>query len=478
MSFRTYYRHGAALLFALGGLSSSVHAQKVCGQELIIRNLKTQSPEQYQKIQNKYLEDMDAIALVESGQVQARTNATTPIPVVFHFVITGSQHSTLGRDSGIMRRVVSQLKVLNQDFNRQNPDSTAIPAPFKSRYGNPQIKFARAGARKYPGYDASLPNNAYSIAAGVEVKILSNATTFNADDMGAAAKDPTTGLAAWDPTKYLNIWIVRITSSGAGSILGVTTPPYLNGFNVGGHTVTPNDYGVVMSYGAFGKREFPLQYFFGDADRGRTFTHEIGHFFELIHIWGDDDNADTVTRCSILPGGYDDDLINDTPPQGKRTYCDFPNHLSTNCPTFPLLDKCSPVSPGVMFMNYMDYVVDSAMHMFTVNQATRMNFYLGTESVGLTQHPELLGVDDAKPELGNIAILPNPSSGSVQLDLEQTDGFRGAVVMNMMGQTIKNIIAVPGVKTYNFDLSSAPRGIYLVQCRYDGGTITQKLVLE
>jgi hypothetical protein len=468
MSFRKYSCLSAAFLFALCSSTSPINAQRSCGQEVLFKNLRADNPAQYQKMKDSYQADLEDISVMESGTAQFKTAAASPIPVVFHFVLTTPQYNALGNDTGIKRRVASQLRVLNQDFNRGNADSTAIPAAFKSRYGNPAIKFARAGGVK----------NSYAIAGGIEVKLLASTTTFSADDMCAAAKNPTTGLAAWDPDKYLNVWIVKITNSGAGAILGVTTPPYLVGYTVGGHLITANEKGIAMSYGAFGARDYPIQYFTANADRGRTFTHEMGHYFELIHIWGDDDNSDTVTRCTTYSGGFDDDMVGDTPPQGKRTYCDFPNHASNNCPTFPLLDKCSPNSPGVMYMNYMDYVTDTAMHMFSVGQATRMNYYLTQESSSLTQHPELLGVDDAKAEMGEVALAPNPSNGLVRLNLERAEGFKGAVVVNMMGQTIKNIIAVPGVKSYNFDLSNAPRGIYLVQCHYDGGTVTQKLVLE
>jgi hypothetical protein len=87
---------------------------------------------------------------------------------------------------------------------------------------------------------------------------------------------------------------------------------------------------------------------------GRTLTHEVGHWLFLYHIWGDDGSGCTGS-----------DLISDTPNQAGENY---------NCPTFPVNDNCNTTAAGVMFMNYMDYVNDGCMNMFTTGQATRMEF--------------------------------------------------------------------------------------------------------
>ena len=94
-------------------------------------------------------------------------------------------------------------------------------------------------------------------------------------------------------------------------------------------------------------------------DKGRTVTHEVGHWLNLFHTWGDDNGACTGS-----------DQVNDTPNSGNATY---------GAPTFPLLDNCATVSPGVMFMNYMDYTDDGSMYMFTRGQDVRIqaNFASG-----------------------------------------------------------------------------------------------------
>ena len=84
---------------------------------------------------------------------------------------------------------------------------------------------------------------------------------------------------------------------------------------------------------------------------GRTATHEIGHWLNLFHIWGDDGTACTGR-----------DLVADTPNQGSENF---------GCPAFPHTDNCTSGN-GVMFMNYMDYTDDGCMNMFTAGQKTRM----------------------------------------------------------------------------------------------------------
>ena len=87
-------------------------------------------------------------------------------------------------------------------------------------------------------------------------------------------------------------------------------------------------------------------------DKGRTTTHEVGHWLNLFHIWGDDG-----TGCQ------GSDHCPDTPNQGSENYGE---------PTFPHV-SCHNGPNGDLFMDYMDYVDDKAMFMFTTGQATRMN---------------------------------------------------------------------------------------------------------
>ncbi len=112
----------------------------------------------------------------------------------------------------------------------------------------------------------------------------------------------------------------------------------------------------MIKYNCFGKT--------GTLDptynKGRTATHEIGHWLNLIHIWGDDDNNNGTCTSNECTGT---DNVTDTPNQGEANY---------GCPTFPKTDCCTTTSPGVMYMNFMDYTDDACMNLFTSGQKDRM----------------------------------------------------------------------------------------------------------
>jgi hypothetical protein len=127
-----------------------------------------------------------------------------------------------------------------------------------------------------------------------------------------------------DRDRYLNLWTCNLGSN----LLGYATFP-------GGNASID---GVVIGYQYFGSVGFVSPPF----NKGRTATHEIGHWLWLYHIWGDDNGS-----C----GGSD--LVADTPNQGAEFY---------GCPAYPNLDNCSPNPPGVMSMNYMDYTDDRCIY--------------------------------------------------------------------------------------------------------------------
>jgi hypothetical protein len=142
----------------------------------------------------------------------------------------------------------------------------------------------------------------------------------------------------WDATKYLNLWACNL---GQG-LLGYAQFP-------GGAAATD---GVVISPVYFGRTGTVTSPY----NLGRTGSHEVGHWLNLNHIWGDDNGACTGT-----------DNVADTPNQGAEHY---------GKPIFPQV-SCSNGPNGDMFMNYMDYVDDNAMFMFSTGQSSRMNALLG-----------------------------------------------------------------------------------------------------
>ena len=404
----------------------------------------------------------DGAAADRAAGTARKTAGEVMIPVVFHVVLTQSQFDRIGGTAGIEQRVLSQMEVINEDFNAANADSTGIPAVFRSRFGNAQIRFALAHRKPEGGGYVSTP--------GYEVKIITGTdTVYNVDggtrgstySCSDAKYNTAKGLPAWDPARYLNVWVVRITDYNSEGILGITMPPsYI--VNYGMPTA---EKGVVITYGTLGRRRLATDYYYeAPLDKGRTLTHELGHFFELDHVWGLD------------PGcGTDDDGIADTPPQDDANYF---------CPQFPK-DNCTHTNGGEMFMNYMDYVNDGCMHLFTHDQVQRMQQQIaaGGNSYPLTTHPELTEWPEAVAAVTpgqSLTIAPNPATTQVTVAAgEGWEKLKALSIVDMAGRAVK-AVPLQGMRNgaLNIDLSGLDKGIYMVLCRFEAETISRKLILQ
>jgi hypothetical protein len=252
------------------------------------------------------------------------------VTVVIHVIGSASMQSLVTNAV-----IQSQIDVLNEDYQGKNADSVRIPAAFKPRYGKSKLAFALARTNPFGeptvGINRFTSNKTYTLATLDEAKF-----------------SVTGGIDAWDPTKYLNIWVVEFANA---SVLGSSVFP--------GDPRDLKYHGFVCDYRAFGRG---APHLLKQYTRGRTTTHEIGHFFNLQHIWGDDGGA-----CSGTD--FPNDAANDdTPNQANNT-----NGNPDPFGTAPVVtDNCSPVAPGVMYQNFMDYTDDSALVLFTKGQQVRM----------------------------------------------------------------------------------------------------------
>ncbi|HXU26918.1 MAG TPA: zinc metalloprotease, partial [Bacteroidia bacterium] len=301
----------AALAFFANG-----YAQRVCGTLQHEQWLQQQNPKRAE--QRKAYEQAISAFVKNAAAKQNQNNKTqsiTQIPLVVHMVYSSTA------DSVEDAQIFSQIKILNDDYTRQNADTVNTPAPFKAVAGAPMVQYC--WAQRDPNGNPT---------TGIERR-KSTTTSWGADD--AVKSYATGGLDAWDPSRYFNIWVCNL----GGGLLGYGEFPTSS---------VSNTYGFVAGATCFGDTLLAQ----APYDKGRTATHEIGHCFNLLHIWGDDGTACTG-----------DDQCADTPNQSSENY---------GCPTFPHTDACSPASPGVMYMNYMDYTDDGCMNIFTADQALRM----------------------------------------------------------------------------------------------------------
>jgi PKD repeat protein len=259
------------------------------------------------------------------------------IPVVFHII---HNNSNVGISYNISTaQVLSQLDVLNEDFRRLNLDAANTPAAFLPAAADCEVNFCLAQTDP-SGNPTTGIDRINRITAGFSAPPYLN--TY----IDATIKPAT----IWNTNNYLNIWVVPDYTDNFGNpLLGHATFPSGSGLTgLTGNFGTATTDGVVLWYRACGR--------VGSLDpnynKGRTASHEIGHWLGLRHIWGD-------SNCG-------NDFCADTPTQQTANF---------GCPFFPSV-TCGNGPNGDQFMNYMDYCDDDCLNMFTTNQKTRIQTVL------------------------------------------------------------------------------------------------------
>ncbi len=301
------------------------------------------------------------------GPSTARQGVTV-IPVVVHVV-----YNAVAQNIGAPQ-IQSQIEVLNRDFRKANADLANIPPAFQPLAADARIEFALA---------TKDPNG---VATDGVTHTHTNVVGFTDDDNVKSAG--TGGADAWPADKYLNIWVCQL----AGGLLGYAQFP-------GGPAATD---GVVILHSAFGTNGTAAAPF----NLGRSATHEIGHWLNLRHIWGDDGN-----------GCNGSDFVDDTPNQAGANY---------GTPAFPHV-TCNNGPNGDLYMDYMDYVDDDAMFMFTAGQVDRMQACLDSDRASIgTQKPgpTLKFSDDQHPPTIKFADDHHPPTIKFRDDLPPTLKFR------------------------------------------------------
>lgn len=258
------------------------------------------------------------------GTVSKRVVIT--IPVVVHVVHDGD---AVGVSENISEaQVLSQIAVLNEDFRKLNGDVANTPTEFIGLAADVEVEFCLA--QRDPNND---PTN------GID-RIKGTRFSYSADQLNTEIKP----IYNWPADEYLNIYTIRLGGPQA-SVLGFSSFP--------GQNAAVD--GVAIGYQFFGTTGNIVSPF----NLGRTTTHEVGHWLGLEHVWGANGSG-----C----GGTDN--INDTPNQNEPYY---------GCPNYPRISCGS----NDMFMNYMDYVDDNCMNLFTADQKTRMLAVLNTTRTGI-----------------------------------------------------------------------------------------------
>ena len=279
-------------LAVLALISVPALGQRKCATDQVMKNVFQSDPQAKLRYETtRRLIDQKVDQYLSRTQ-QLRTTAIITIPVVVHIAIS---NPALVTD----QIVQNQIDTLNRYYGAApgGADSLRVYTPFRTAYGRSQIRFCLA--KRTPDGQST---------TGITRR--TTAAKFEAD-----ANHPSSTIPAWNTTKYLNIWVVDFTDNTLGY-------SFLPG------AFAPGDQraGFVVGFRYFGAGG---SYLNSRYNAGKTAVHEIGHYFDLLHPWGDDLNP----NCA--PG----DGFSDTPPTDEPT---------DGCPSGPVPSNCSAATSGVM----------------------------------------------------------------------------------------------------------------------------------
>ena len=361
--------------------NSALKQQQCATMDRLEANFK-QNPT-LRKTFDRQLQTFNKIADARAAKLQNLNNAskeygstaTYIIPIVFHIAVADQ---SLVTDAQIM----AQLDVLNKTYAGTNSDASGLPSYFKPIFGNSKIQFCLA--QRTP--DDEITN-------GID-RITTTKTSFSHADDGVKYS-VSGGTEIWNGDKYFNVWVCAL----ADNLLGYATFP-----NDG----KPNEQGVVIEY-----RSLPGGSL-GNYNGGKTLTHETGHYFNLYHIWGDDDGTCTGT-----------DYVDDTPNQGNST---------SGCYSGIKTDNCTTGGNGILYQDYMDYSYDKCLLLFTSLQDARM------ETALLNYRSSLTASDGCTP----VVLKPLDAQLKTILTPGQricTNNSAPTVILRNMGlQTLSSVI--------------------------------------
>lgn len=323
------------------------------------------------------------------AQESNKTQAVITIPVIVHLVHGGEPVGTYPNLN--QGQIHSQIQVLNEDFGGIGYNSGGYPASAfanwavtkgisansidglgRVKIANCNIQFCLAtkdtlgNVLPEPGIDRRNYNTFTVTSSSVNKNPASYATNPSFKNYMDNTVKPQT---IWNVTKYLNIWVTDVNLAGT-NLLGYATFPFLPSAQASSLSISQGSSGSSTKDGfwcyaqAFGSSAiYPGGVYNSGNDRGRTATHEIGHWVGLRHVWGDNGNCNGTDFC------------NDTPKSMGGT--NSVNGANFGCPQYPLYaGMCNDAGvsnvDGDIFMNFMDYVDDPCKYMFTQDQANRV----------------------------------------------------------------------------------------------------------
>lgn len=432
------------LLFALCIVQLGWAQQRTCGVDEYMAKI-MENPimkQQYMEQQEKF--EVELRRLV-SAQLEARSsqgttaapNATIRIPVAVHYpAVAASSSATL--KTCLRSLAQTQVNILNADYNGTNTDI--------STWAN--------DSQFYPGTNTGMMDVQFIIAtqnhpAGTGLVNGDLAVTFGTDFLNAGVIGCTDGCnqdSTW--AGYMNLVVKNIS----GGILGFSP---LGGSPSQGMTVCidNNAFGKTMTTSPTSCSGYVPS---APYNLGRTLTHELGHFFNLYHTFQACDGSNCATSG---------DRVCDTESTSTAYYnCDPAGSVASNC-----------TGDAQLTMNYMDYVQDNCMYMFTAGQATRMQAYYNSIASQFVQN----ALGNETQLLTQFAIAPNPSKGTFEVQFANQVTNYSLQVFDATGRIIVDEENANNAElVHTIQLPSAQKGVYFVTLRTVEGIATKKVIVE
>lgn len=423
---------------------------EICGYQHELEKLIQKQPN-YLALQNEWYRKANE-AYIESQSTKRKIIADTivyEIPVVFHVIYNTSSQNISDA------LILSQLYELNLDYRKLNPDTSRIRSIFKPLAADIKIRFKLAD--KDPNGN---PTNGIN-------RVNTSNSTFATNIYGSYSEDMKStnngGQTAWNPARYLNIWICNMEYPNyVGITYGFATPPtgspnWVQFQNATKDSTDPKS-GVVLHYKVVGKNN-PLAP--SNYKEANTATHEVGHYLGLRHIWGDAANPNTQ-GCNV------DDGIFDTPNARDKNYtCSNANWNSCVDATNDKPD---------MTENYMDYALDGCAAMFTREQAFMMRYVLNNFRTGL---PIRTIVYDTVTEYANtvVNVYPNPTKANDLLTVIVNSNNNSEIfIMTLFDSNGKEILqkGIQANKKTEVFTAAYSVGVYYLLVKDSKGNILKK----
>ncbi len=431
------------LLFLLLIFQLSFAQQRTCGAEQQMETIMNNPVQRqaYLEQQNKFEIELQKL---ESSSTARTTNAVIKIPVAVHYPTATTV--TEATKTCLRNLAQKQVNILNADYNGTNTDISNWNS-VKDNYpetttGNLNVLFVIATENHPAGTGLNNGNLAVTFATDF----------LDAGPIGCSSCNRDT---TW--SGYMNLVVTNIGGGvlgfspvGGSPNLGMTVVIDNNAFGASLGGSTPNCTGFVPA---------------APYNKGRTLTHELGHFFNLNH---------TFAGCDAENCATSGDRVCDTPTTDKARYdCNSAdNPPNPNTPGNPAVTTCGYLQ---LTMNYMDYVQDSCMYMFTAGQASRMQAWYNTIASQFTT-TALANEQFLEKEF---SIYPNPNKGNFTIEFKELANSFSVEVFDITGKIIyENNYDQSANLIQEINLNKPASGVYFINIKSDKGLVTKKLIIK